>query len=211
LAFNSCWCIISGGLFGVGLVGTNLFTKVAPFVNQICDLLKLSYDLRMLKPQLIELNEKRKKLQIDYSVLCNANNNKCQECKGLCCGGYYAPYFSAIDYLIRMFSDKPIDDYFNWWKPRPITSILIDKIKSIWVTSNHAHAAPDSICPNLTPIGCALEAEDRPIRCILWICNDLKKTIPPTDLRKMGVITRELSSISSEVLKCFEKPAHTCY
>jgi hypothetical protein len=39
LAFNSCWCIISGGLFGVGLVGTNLFTKVAPFVNQICDLL----------------------------------------------------------------------------------------------------------------------------------------------------------------------------
>ena len=30
-----------GGLFGVRLVGTNLFTKVAPFVNQFCDLLKL--------------------------------------------------------------------------------------------------------------------------------------------------------------------------
>src|SRR5215216_4947846 len=28
-----------GGIFGIGLVGTNLFSKLAPFVNQICDLL----------------------------------------------------------------------------------------------------------------------------------------------------------------------------
>ena len=40
MAFNSCWCIISRGLFGFGLVGANLFTKVAPFVNHFCDLLK---------------------------------------------------------------------------------------------------------------------------------------------------------------------------
>jgi hypothetical protein len=172
---------------------------------------KLSYDLRTLEPQLNQLNEKRKKLQIDYSALRSVSNN-CGECKGFCCKGNYVPYFSGVDYLIRMFSDKPIDDYFNWWKPRPITSILFDKIKSVLVTANfsmvtpnHTHIAPSSMCPNLTPKGCVLEPEDRPIRCILWICDDLKKTIPPAELRMMGVITRELSSISSEVLRCFEK------
>jgi hypothetical protein len=166
--------------------------------------LKLSYDLRDLRPRLNELNERRKKLQIEYSNLRNVTH-KCSECRGCCCKGDYAPYFSGVDYLIRMFSDKPIDHYFDWWKPRPVILALLDKIKPMRRASMHASTAPNLMCPSLTPNGCALPPEDRPIRCILWICDNLRKTMPSTVLEKMGVITRELSLISSEVIRCFSK------
>jgi hypothetical protein len=48
-----------------------------------------------------------------------------------------------------------------------------------------------------------LKAEERPIRCILWICEDLKQSLPSDVLGKMGIINKELSSISAEVIKSF--------
>lgn len=167
--------------------------------------LQLSYNLRELKPKLNELNERRKKLQIDYSVLRHVSH-KCQDCSGLCCKAKYAPYFSCVDYLIRMFSDNPIrDDYFNWWRPRPIAFALHKEIRSRRGAPDHIAITHSLMCPNLTSNGCVLAAEDRPIRCVLWICDDLRKSIPLNVLKKMGLITRELSSISSEVIKCFQK------
>lgn len=166
--------------------------------------LKLSHDLRLLKPRLNELNERRKKLQTEYSILRNASH-RCAECNGRCCKGDYAPYFSGVDYLIRMFSDKPINNYFDWWKPRPMIFALIDKIQLPWATSTYAPTSPRLMCPSLTSNGCVFPPEDRPIRCILWICDDLRKTMPSIALKKMGVITRELSLISSEVIRCFAR------
>jgi hypothetical protein len=165
--------------------------------------LRLSHDLRLLQPRLNELNERRKKLQIEYSFLRNASH-QCRMCHGHCCKETYAPYFSGVDYLIRMFSDKPIDNYFSWWRPRPLIFAVLDKIRSIWSAATHVPTSPRRMCPSLTSTGCVLPPEDRPIRCILWICDDLKKTMPPLVLKKMGFLTRELSSISSEVIRCFE-------
>jgi hypothetical protein len=136
-------------------------------------------------------------------------SDRCKECNGRCCGDNYVPYYSGIDYLIRMFSDKPITNYTNWWKPRSIITVLFEKVKPFLVRSSsnkpskYSEKIPDSWCPYLTPNGCTLKAEDRPIRCILWICADLKKDLPPGVLRKMGNINKELTLISSEVIKSF--------
>jgi hypothetical protein len=169
--------------------------------------LKLSYNLRDLSARLNNLNERRKILQKEYAAL--KQSDKCKECNGKCCGGDYVPYYSGIDYLIRMFSDKPITDYTNWWMPRPIIAVLFEKVKSLWVRSssnksvNVLEKVPDSWCPYLTQSGCVLKAEERPIRCILWICEDLKQSLPSDVLGKMGIINKELSSISAEVIKSF--------
>jgi len=165
---------------------------------------QLSYHLRTLEPQLNDLNEKRKRLQREYVALRNVTS-KCRECQGACCKGSET-YFSVIDYLIRMFSDNPISECFRFWRPHSISAILLGRIRSFWIHSNHANTVTKSICSNLTPSGCALQAEDRPIRCILWICDDLKKAIPLHELRKLGGITRELSAISADVTKCFRNP-----
>jgi Fe-S-cluster containining protein len=177
------------------------------FIGPDRKFLKLSYRLRNLSGRLNNLNERRKILQNEYTSLKQID--KCQKCNGKCCGGNYVPYFSGIDYLIRMFSDKPITDYTNWWTPPSIITLFVEKIKSLGTSSNLAKITdtsrnvPESRCPYLSQNGCTLKAQDRPMRCILWICDDVKKSLPPDVLRKLGIINKELSSISAEVIKSF--------
>jgi len=169
--------------------------------------LRLAYNLRILSSQLNDLNERRKVLQREYASL--SQSPKCQECNGKCCGGDYVPYYSGIDYLIRMFSDKPITNYTNWWMPPSIITRLFKKRGLSEQAEISAklrtlqEKTPESRCSYLTQNGCALQAEDRPIRCIVWICSGLKQSLPSEALRKMGIINQELSSISEAVIRSF--------
>jgi hypothetical protein len=50
-----------------------------------------------------------------------------------------------------------------------------------------------------------LQPEDRPIRCVIWVCRTFGDSLPISTLRKIRSMTRKLCAISSEVAEIFNK------
>ena len=164
---------------------------------------KLSFNLLTIESQLNDLNEKRRIIQRKIIEL-SKDVEVCKICKGACCQGEYN-HFTAIDYLLRMFSDNPIKGYGDLWKPKSINSLILDKIKRTSEAENGGNKKLETGCPNLTLNGCNLEPEDRPIRCILWTCKDFREALPRNDLKEIGNLTKELYAISDRAIKLFQK------
>ncbi|MFH0777126.1 MAG: hypothetical protein V2A71_00710 [Candidatus Eisenbacteria bacterium] len=148
------------------------------------------------------MNERRKAIQRRILEL-EAGNDECQKCNGLCCRGGY-DHFTALDYLIRMFSDNPLDGYGRIQKPEAIRSILLRQLRRI-SRAPTGTVVPDTKCPNLTPDGCEFQPEDRPIRCVLWTCRALRQSLPSNKLTEIGKLTKELSDVSVGVIEIFRE------
>jgi|WetSurMetagenome_2_1015567.scaffolds.fasta_scaffold95090_3 hypothetical protein len=161
--------------------------------------LESSYALGDLAVELNSLNERRGVLQREYKNLKQSSN--CAECKGRCCTDEFAPYYSGIDALLRMFSDRPVREIHRW-KARPLGTVLLERIRPNGKSPTGASAAAQvSWCANLGPEGCLLAAEDRPMRCILYICPEARRSLPGEVLQRMGAINMELSALSVQALK----------
>ena len=162
---------------------------------------KKTYKLLQLSPNLNSLNERRQSTQKKIIEL-GAHSDECRKCQGRCCKGAYN-HFTAIDYLIRMFSDNPIDGYGDLWKPKPLLLMVKDKI----LLNNEIlkkSAAITTSCPDLTNTGCTFLAEDRPIRCVLWTCRSFRDSLSPSRLNKMGRLKRELIIITRQAMNEFK-------
>ena len=163
---------------------------------------KSACNLQTLPSRLNKLNDKRKQLQKETVALCK-ETDECLRCQGLCCRGNYN-HFTTIDYWIRRFSDKPIDEYGDLPRLEPITSLLSNRIAMLTARPSSSDAT-NTGCPNLLSTGCALQPEDRPIRCVMWTCRTFRAALPTSTLRKPRTLTRELVAISSEVADTFNK------
>jgi hypothetical protein len=163
---------------------------------------KSACNLQTLPSRLNGLNDKRKELQKETINLCRETDT-CLRCQGLCCRGNYN-HFTAIDYWIRRFSDKPIDEYEDLPRLEPVTSLLWNRIVTLTARPSNPKVS-ESKCPNLLSTGCALQPKDRPIRCVMWTCRTFRGVLPMSALRKLRTLTRELVAISSEVADTFNK------
>jgi hypothetical protein len=162
----------------------------------------ISYRLLDLSSRMNALNERRKSIQKEIIAL-GKSSEACLVCQGLCCRGEYN-HFTAIDYLMRRFSDKPIEEYGTLWKPQPVLFLLMNKFKEVLSRSQSTSQTPSSKCPDLTLTGCTFKPEDRPIRCVLWTCKTYRNSLSANELILIGKLTRELASISSETIKIFK-------
>lgn len=162
---------------------------------------QLSYRFADLAVLLNSLDDRRRVLQRDISLLGN-DTDECRVCPGRCCRGDYC-HFTVIDYLIRMFSDRPVPGYGGIWKPDPLIDIVLGKGAPV----SRAAGGPllDTKCPELGDTGCRLEAADRPIRCILWTCRAFRESLPPATLESMSKLTEELGSLSEQAIVLFSK------
>lgn len=161
---------------------------------------KLSYQFRNINSIVNELNDRRKTIQREIADL-SKGNGECAECQGACCRGDY-DHFTVIDYLIRTFSDKPLNGYGDLWKPRPLQSLLADLIRSK-KSARGGNSNQTATCPHLDASGCNLKIEDRPIRCILWTCKDFRNALPRTSMIKVGLLMKELDSLSRLVVRVY--------
>jgi len=162
----------------------------------------LAYGLQPLPSKLNNLNDNRRRLQKEIIALCEGTD-VCLQCQGLCCRGNYN-HFTTIDYWIRRFSDRPIDEYGSLPKQEPIAVLLWNRIVAFNAPQFNSNAT-NTKCPNLLPTGCDLQPEDRPIRCAIWTCRAFRDTLPASTMRKLKTLTQELVAISSEVAETFNK------
>lgn len=162
-----------------------------------------------LKKQPIVLNlqildEKRRSIQSEIFSLSSISD-KCSTCQVSCCNGNYN-HFTIIDFFLRLFSNKPIKEYEEIQKKQlPLLKILLDITKRPKLVSVAYESVLGSKCPELTPNGCSLSPEDRPIRCILFTCKIFRRSLPRGNLERIGLLTKELWSISSQVFKTFSR------
>lgn len=159
------------------------------------------YRLNNLAAQLNRLNERRKSIQREIIAL-SEGNQACAECQGLCCKGDY-DHFTAIDYLVRRFSNNPIEQYGGIWKRDSILLRVWKEIRRPGKRDMVLSDAGNTGCINQTDFGCSLKQEDRPIRCILWTCKAYRKSLSRENLFRIGLLTKELVSLCSEVSKIF--------
>jgi hypothetical protein len=125
---------------------------------------RVSYNLLKFPTKVNDRNKERQRLQRKIIGLSTVDD-ECQKCQGLCCRGDYN-HFTSIDYLYRIFSEKPLSEVGPLWKPNPIGTLLRDKFKRSGKGPGGGEI-PKTKCPNLESDGCKLEVEDRPVRCIL--------------------------------------------
>ena len=164
---------------------------------------KLSYKLESMSCRLNELNNRRKIIQREIDEL-SKSNSVCAKCQGACCKGEY-DHFTAINYLIRSFSDNPLKGYGDLWKPIPLYALILKKIMPSSKNISSGDIKQINGCPHLSTLGCNLEVEDRPIRCVIWTCRDFREALPHRNLVKIGKLIKELDSISKKVVRIFNK------
>jgi len=154
------------------------------------------------------LDRRRRQLQQEIVELCG-HISTCQACIGFCCRGVYN-HFTVVDYLVRMYSDNPVAKYgVDLQKLSPVYIVILKRIVSVIRRRDEfdhrrlTSLSTPSQCPDLTETGCRFVASDRPIRCVLWTCSALRHDLSDDDFRKVGKLTRELCTLSNEVIQAF--------
>ncbi len=164
--------------------------------------LNLSYKLQQLPSQLLALDDRRKKVQIEILSL-SAKTDICRTCPKSCCRGNYN-HFTMVDFIIRIFSDLPINEIGMVNRPSSLFSSALIKY-GFFKPQKQAGMIQQlgSRCPNLTQIGCSLSPEARPIRCVIYTCRSFRQSLPPDVIIKIGALTKELSSIAVQAVNLF--------
>jgi hypothetical protein len=176
------------------------------FQSSDLDFKYLSYKKKTILPELLSLNERRKAIQKEILFL-SSESDTCKNCPTSCCRGNYN-HFTIVDYIIRMFSDKPIKEFGkNQLKPPSLYYMVYERIIKPRSVKTVSEPVSESAlkCPNLTVNGCAFPAEDRPIRCVLYTCRAFRNSLSNKSFRKTAILTKELSTISASAFKVFTR------
>jgi hypothetical protein len=166
--------------------------------------------------RLNELNLRRRDAQRSMSAVLSTYQALCQSCGGLCCMGHES-FFRVTDYLVRLYSDSPLDSFakerndqftLRWLYTRSIRFLRPRKAGYDYLGSRQ-WVRRRSHCPELTKSGCRVDPAERPISCIIWTCPPLWKQIGSEDrLRCLGII-RRLYAISCATLQVAKFEART--
>jgi hypothetical protein len=164
---------------------------------------KTAYRLQDLPVRLNALNERRKKLQAEIITISHSSD-ACRECGGLCCRGQYN-HFTAIDYIIREFSDNPIKQIGPLQKIEPLIVLFRNRI--VYALRRNRRYVPKDVntrCPDLGANGCSFDPENRPIRCVIWTCGLFLNSLSGHDLSRLAALTKELTEISLEAARIID-------
>ena len=189
----------------------------------------ISYDLQKILPRvksfeeirtpLIAINNRRRIVQkelLSLSLSANICGNPCLRC---CNSLSDYNHYKSVDYVMRLFSENPISDYYQAPKPvgfiefilkRVIAKMRSNKSQAFgsttklsetdpeWWVDTEAINHPGTECPNLKEDGCEYPPEDRPLVCVVHTCPLLRSSIKEDELYKIGVLTKELLSLAQK-------------
>jgi hypothetical protein len=115
--------------------------------------------------RLTELDARRRALQAEMAALSATHGEACAECRGGCCTEERFRD-SIVD---RVLQDPTTPNL----EPRALRKKARERhteyapLRTVAATA----AAPADYCPNCTPTGCTLAADDRPVQCLAYHCR----------------------------------------
>lgn len=152
-----------------------------------------------------KLNRERIACQQRIAVLDLPSFARCGDCQGACCREPSEHYFTAIDYWLRRHTPHEVRRYAAEGAV-PLHLYYRERIgsacKRLLPRSTQEQPAPrppGSRCSHLGDHGCLLPHAERPLKCLIYACPALKKSLDePTreayikaikELRKISVST----------------------
>jgi len=167
-----------------------------------------SKKLQQNPQQLTALNNKRMLLQKEIAV-ASRKSNACSKCRGRCCSGDHNLY-TALDCVIRSYSDKPLTSYGYLPQGHELLSNYSALSKPLRYLLKSSHISDGSfaskkMCAKLTETGCSLPVEDRPIICSIFTCKEFRDGLPYKELIKLVNLMIEIQSIECTIAGLLSK------
>ncbi|GFO62923.1 hypothetical protein M1B72_19010 [Geomonas paludis] len=192
-----------------------LFQRVASLSH---DLLDLDHNLSPQARQALErLNRDRVASHLAIAALELPSYARCDRCQGACCREPADNYFTAIDYWLRRHTDSRVVGYAVR-PPVPLAGYLTMRLGAAWHRLQPGRpgvpaAKPSGDrCVHLGPRGCLLPHVERPLKCLIYACDGLKRSLDEQARSRYVAAIKELQKISIgtfEVLKQEAgRPAH---
>jgi Fe-S-cluster containining protein len=148
------------------------------------------------------MDGRRRQAQLEVYEVTNAYGSICASC-GNCCREA-TDRFSVMDAAVRADTDHPAPSF---------GTTLLSPVWELWNTLRHTairlaslgrpKVAMDkcNVCAHLTPTGCELALEDRPMICATWFCPRLMAAMSPTDLLQISKPMAVIEDIQREAVK----------
>lgn len=168
------------------------------------DFRRLSRSLQDVPAQLAEMDRERRRLQREIHEL-GKQNVVCHGCTATCCEGTHTR-FTMVDVLMRRFTDRPVEVFARFNKVEPLWLMAWRR----YFPSKTPPFVPVGRCDHISEKGCALEPEDRPIRCLIWTCRAYRKGLPEDVLEKMGAAGRKLMKLSNRAIRLYRGACDCC-
>ncbi len=167
---------------------------------------------KRLKPDFVLLkilNIRRVEIQRGISEI-SRQSDACSKCMGKCCTGN-RNLFTALDFLIRKYSSKPLTSYGMIPEQNELLSNYHAVLKHTTYfaktlgLSKNLGCSSKKKCRHLTQKGCSISSEDRPILCLIFTCKEFRDELPYKSLVQLAKLIMEIQSIEQSVQELFSK------
>lgn len=162
---------------------------------------------------LVQLNDRRIACQAGIAELNLPHFAGCGACNGACCREPTDHYYTAIDFWLRRYTPSRVDR-FRAVRPLPLhqyySARLSSALKALTGVPRPAAAAAhgaQSCCDHLSERGCRLPHEERPVRCLIYACTGMKRSLDPKTRLSYIEAVKDLQAISLETFAILKKEA----
>lgn len=176
-----------------------LFLRVSSLSHDLLD--KKHPVSEQARDALERLNRERIACQQKIAALNLPSFARCYDCKGACCRKPSEHYFTAIDYWLRRHSPNEVMEYAGEG-PLPLHRYYRTRFNSAWKrllpssTEQRTARPQEGRCSHLGDHGCRLPYAERPLKCLLYACPGLKRSLDDPTRRAYVEAIKELQQIS---------------
>ncbi|QWV93981.1 hypothetical protein KP004_01960 [Geomonas oryzisoli] len=186
-----------------------LFQRVAGLSH---DLLDPDHDLsQQARTALERLNRDRVACQLAIAALELPTFARCDRCQGACCREPAERYYTAIDYWLRRDTGCKIAAYAGQPAP-PLAGYLRTRLAAAWRRLDPHHGAPAAPapadrCAHLGSRGCLLPHGERPLKCLIYACSGLKRSLRGDTRTRYIATIKQLQHISIATFNVLKQEA----
>jgi Fe-S-cluster containining protein len=177
-----------------------LFQRISSLSHELLD--KDHTVSERSRDALERLNRERIACQQKIAGLDLPSFARCADCKGACCRKPSEHYFTAIDYWLRRHTPHEVQGYAGGGAV-PLHCYFRDRIgtacKRLLPPSAQDPPPPppqDCRCSHLGDHGCRLPHAERPLKCLIYACPDLKRSLDHPTRRAYIKEIKELQQIA---------------
>lgn len=156
--------------------------------------------------------EYNKELQKQLTELNHRFSDLCASCCGACCFKRTEWFFTVIDYWVRKDGLSHINGYAKLPKRYWCSSILT-RLKNLFNNSviiNNYEIVKEK-CIYLNEGGCKLMPKERPIKCLLYYCKNIRNSMNYEFIKTHSRIVNELYNNSYRVFEILCKESNCSF
>ncbi|MHB0975969.1 MAG: hypothetical protein ACYC1U_02115 [Candidatus Aquicultorales bacterium] len=143
------------------------------------------------------LNDRRLQAHEDIFAVLKGYGSVCADCDGRCCREEVDRY-TSFDNHIHSALDKPLESYSDTILD-PVWMLVNGMKHTLAKKAGRTEQPPP--CRYLSPTGCRLEKDERPMLCASWFCPTYLRSVDPKDLKRLAGPIKEIESIHKEIAR----------